>query len=191
MKNFSHKFNTGKNFSRGFTLVELVVTVGIFAFISGIVLSNYRQYIGNAGFANSAESLLFAVKEAQVYGSSTKQNSIACGTDFFGCSFGVSVVTGGTNFIVFADINNNAVYESGEEVKITNFPSGTLISTVSCTGGCPSGVSITFKRPNPDAFIAGVANQAVSYQDVFITLTNGSSKNRTLKVLTSGQVSFE
>lgn len=185
MKNIIKKRNR-----RGFTLAELVVTIAIFSVLTTVVLANYHQFIKNADFANSSESLRTAIREAQVYGVATKKNTVSCGgVSTFDCAFGVYIPNSSGIFTLFADANNNKIYDTGEKISDVVFPVGTTVSTVVCpAGGCPAGVNITFRRPNPDALISN--NSGTAYTDVSITLTNGT-KTSVITVFTSGQISLQ
>ncbi|MEK7460541.1 MAG: prepilin-type N-terminal cleavage/methylation domain-containing protein [Patescibacteria group bacterium] len=177
----------------GFTLIELMVTIGIFSVITSVVLTNYRGFIVNANFSNASESVVIALREAQVYGVGTKKSAVVCGTSNFTCAFGVHIDTTDRNsFTVFADVNDNKIYDApGEKVETVNFPLGTSIQSLSCAPiVCSARLDVTFKRPNPDAFIADTALQGVSYDSATIGLTNGI-RNSTITISTAGQMSLQ
>uniref|UniRef100_UPI002B1DDAC5 pilus assembly FimT family protein n=1 Tax=Pseudomonas glycinae TaxID=1785145 RepID=UPI002B1DDAC5 len=53
---------------RGFTLVELLVTVGVFAVVSGLTLANYPKFNSQTAITGLAQQIAIAIREAQVYG---------------------------------------------------------------------------------------------------------------------------
>lgn len=185
-------FSKGK-LKRGFTLIELTVMVGIFSVIVSVVLTNYRGFIVNANFSNASESVIIALREAQVYGVATKKSAVVCGTLDFACAFGVHVDTTNRNsFTVFADANDNKIYDApGEKVETVDFPLGTSIQSLSCAPiVCSTRLDVTFRRPNPDAFIADTTSQASSYSGATIILTNGI-RTSTITISAAGQMSLQ
>lgn len=53
--------------SKGFTLAELVVVIGIFSIIAGIILFNHRSFSNNATTNNVAQEMALLVRKAQSY----------------------------------------------------------------------------------------------------------------------------
>ena len=120
-------FNPQPSFSRrkmvgGFTLVEVVVMIGIFSVLTSVVLANYRGFITNANFSNSSENVVIALREAQVYGVATKKSDVLCGVSTFTCAFGVHFDTSNLNsLIIFVDSNDNKIYEVAELIETRIF----------------------------------------------------------------------
>ena len=52
--------------TRGFTVIELLVTFSIYVIISTVVIANYREYSTNAVSANAPEDIVLALRQAQV-----------------------------------------------------------------------------------------------------------------------------
>jgi type II secretory pathway pseudopilin PulG len=189
----------------GFTLVELLIVIGVFVLLTGTVLSNYRNYDSNALFANASENVVLALRQAQVYGAGAKGNSSICtgGTTLFDCSYGVHFSTNATEnngITVFADLNSDRVFETNEDIGFQSLSvkwANTIsITSLSCgsTLPCSSGVAnITFRRPNPDAFIAeSVVNPANSFDFITIGLTDSKSGRTAIVTVTkAGQISIQ
>ncbi len=190
----NHAVKTMPMLVSGFTLIELLVTIGIFTVISGVVLSNYRSFITNAVFTNDVEGTYLALREAQVYGTGGRRDSGAgCGTptpSLFNCAYGVHFTTATPgSYIFFVDRDEDHIFDTGELIQLVPFGTGTTITSLVCPGGCIN-VNVTFKRPNPDAFIAVTSGQAVSLNGVDITISK-DSKNATLKISPAGQISIQ
>lgn len=172
---------------RGFTLVELAVTLGIFAVMTGVVLARYRTFDTNAKFANATEDIVLALRQAQVYGVGTKGQSSS-----FATPYGVHFDMAFTNRIkLFADNNLDYIYNAGDtEVETIQWGNGIVLSSVECdTGACGgSKLSAVFKRPNPDAIIS---NSTVSgYSVGKISITNGP-KTSIIVITKAGQISIQ
>ena len=52
--------------NRGFSLIEMIVVIGIFAMLSGLVFSNYSDFNVSASLDNLAHRVALLVREAQV-----------------------------------------------------------------------------------------------------------------------------
>gem|GEM_PF-851141 len=183
--------------TRGFTLVEVLVSIGIFTVLTGVVLANYRGYNTNALFANASEDIVLALRQAQVYGVGTKRVGAS-----FEVPYGVYLNTDALNrngFKFFADINGNHLFDINEDAGLINNATkwGNSISVTSllCDGiacGTTYGANVTFERPNPDAFIANATSQAVSKGLLTIILTDSNTgKTSTISITSAGQISLQ
>lgn len=173
----------------GFTLVELLVTLGIFAVITGAVLANYRGYNTNALFANASEDIVLALRQAQVYGVGVK----GTGTSFT-TPYGVYFETTNPNQIkIFADADSNGIYSAGDnDIEIIKWPSTIGIATSNgllCDStSVVTNLSVTFTRPNPDATIYTATGPCAT--DGKIAITNGI-KNALVTITSTGQISLQ
>jgi prepilin-type N-terminal cleavage/methylation domain-containing protein len=173
--------------SLGFTLVELIVTVGVFAVVTSITLANYPKFNSLTALTGLAQQIAIAVREAQVYGVAVKNSSStasvvtqniypAYGIFFaldsanttYGRSSAYSVfydtVTGQGPAPYFRPIGDNIFTAEVELVETTRINNGSSIIAI-C--GVESGSSIctpatsaniVFRRPNPDANIVVVTS---------------------------------
>ena len=151
---------------KGFTIIELVVSVAIFAFMTALVISKYGTFNQNTLLVNVAYDMALTVRTAQSYGLSVKS---ADGTNTFNAPYGVHFDMGDTtHFKLFVDKDSNYKYSSSPvEESITTYTlnSGAKISKI-CLGSdfntdCGTGslklltsndaLDITYRRPNPNA----------------------------------------
>ncbi len=183
----------------GFSLIELLVTIGIFSVITGVVLANYRSFNKNSDFANTIENVYFALREAQVYGAGGKTAGItACGTpaSSFNCAYGVRFSVGSVSYDFFVDANENRMMDTGEQIQTQSLGVDTSVTSVTCitssgSVACPaSGASVTFKRPSPDAFIAERSGQENSIDRVVVAITKGT-KTANVAISSTGQISIQ
>ena len=180
----------------GFTLVEVLVSIGIFTVLTGVVLSNYRGYNTNALFANASEDIVLALRQAQVYGVGVK----GTGTSFT-TPYGVHFNSANPNqIIIFADIYPSAVpplipgdgiYTSGNDTQIETIDWGEVVSSmvltcdgVSCGGNT---ANVTFRRPNPDAMIY---DSSASHNSLEVEITNNVKTSRII-ISSTGQISLQ
>lgn len=155
--------NSKKN--RGFTLVEMLVSLSIAGIIMSVVLFNYSTFTDELAVSSAAQEVAIAIRQAQTYGLTVKE-VVASGGNF-DSGYGVYFDKMADNYIIFADKNRNGYYDVGTDC-------GTSLATTECVEkiflrnkviirqlcselGCPPNSSeylhITFLRPNPDALI--------------------------------------
>ena len=181
----------------GFNMVELLITISILAIMTTVALANFRTFGKKSELSNTAESVVLALRQAQVYGVTTKGGGAPCGGSSFDCAYGVHVdaSTNPQKIIIFADADDDSKYTNGELVETIPL-SGVTIS-VSCmissflVADCGPGyrrLDVTFKRPSPDAIIYGFLGP--NYQSGSITLTAGVN-TVTVTVTETGQISLK
>ena len=103
------------NHNRGFTVVELIVTVTIFVFMTALIIVRYGAYNQGTMMTNLAYDVALAVRTAQTYGVSVKVSS-PTGQDF-SAAYGVEFQTGQNSFILFVDANTNGFYDAGPDLS--------------------------------------------------------------------------
>lgn len=186
--------------SNGFTIIELLVSISIFTILTGVILAKYNTYNTNAPFANASEDVVLALRQAQVYGAGGKGNTAVCtGGTAFECTYGVYFSTSApfkNGITLFVDINNDRTFTSGTDTIVERiaWDSAISVSALSCpgpVGTCGSAVTVTFRRPNPLAFIAEVVNPANSYDSASVTLTHAiSGRTTNVTISKAGQISL-
>lgn len=179
------------------------MTLGIFTVITGITLSQYKNFNGTTVLTNLAYEIAITIRQAQVYGLSVKN---AGGSNPFNVRYGLRF-TAGNSFILFGDINNNAQYDSSpvnEAVETLRASQGNTISNfcgvrigsaiTDCvsggTGSIISSLDIMFLRPNPDAQIK--SNLGTMYQTATITVRSSvTGATKIVTVSSTGQVQVQ
>lgn len=184
-------------FNKGFTLVELMISVGIFALITALLVAKYGTFNQGILLTNLAYDVALTLRTAQSYGLNVK--STPGGTDRysneFNLPYGVHFDKGisgtpapNTQIIFFAD-NGDWQYTSSDQVISTyNIKRGSKIETI--CGGTDNAhcnttlnaLDVIFIRPDPDAIMTGNA--------VYAEITLKSSDGGTKKVIVrrTGQI---
>ncbi len=153
----------------GFTLIEIITVILIFAIVSSIVMFNFRNFSSRVQFNNLAQDIALRIVQAQKNALNGLTNSNFNGVGMKP-SYGVYFsTTASTTFIYFSDNDLDKYYTpstctgspvlGAECISITGITTGeyvkqicyhTPLSGPSCT---TDSLSIVFTRPNPDASI--------------------------------------
>lgn len=153
-----------KNIEKGFTLVEVLITIFIIALLSGIIFANYPQ--GNRQFLlqRTATKLAQDIRRVQQMAMSAATCSSICPLSLCGGACGATVPPGGYgiyfnslstgSYLLYADNNNDKKYTSGSDTNLEtiNFENG--INIINLT----SDLSINFQPPDPIVDIVGSIN---------------------------------
>ncbi len=180
---------------RGFTIVELIVSVAIFAFMTALLLAKYGNFNQSVLLTNLAYDIALVIRSAQSYGLNVKSVP-GSGTNYsnqFNYPYGVHLSLFESNSIfintkitLFADVNGNNVYDVGGDVVVStyNMKRGNKLSSlygVNATSNYSlSAVNIIFKRPDPDATITGISSNNIipniTYLEIAIAPPTGQVK---------------
>lgn len=197
---FNHRLKATRT---GFSMVELIIAVAIFALLSVVVIFNYNNYSDQIGLRNEAHALALAFREAQQFSMSVYSAKDASNNDVYpswGVHFGLFTQN---SYAIFADLDGDTFYTNsgvcgspGEECyEAREFPKsiaftppcGVLLSngTTKCL---TSQLDVTFIRPNRDAVITG---DGELYKSMTITLRSAKGKTRTVTVTADGYISVQ
>jgi type IV fimbrial biogenesis protein FimT len=100
---------------QGFTLTELMVTLGVAAILGGLVAPNIRNFIRNSRLTNGVNDLLHSLQVARTEAIKRQVgNVVVCGSanplpDNSACTYNTFA-----GWIVFADTNGNWQHDVGE-----------------------------------------------------------------------------
>lgn len=144
----------------GFTLIEMMIIVGIFVIVSAMVLVNFRQGEHSSAFLLATEEVASNIRktQTQTLTGSTEQEITASGG--FGAYFDL---TQPDRYVIFRD-NGNQVYETANDVIIETMILPLNISIASLSN---NPLTIVFKPPKPAVYLNGglIDNSA----DIYLT----------------------
>jgi prepilin-type N-terminal cleavage/methylation domain-containing protein len=191
--------------NRGFTLIELVVSIGIFALMTGILLSKYGNFNNSVILTNLAYDVAITIRTAQSYGIDVKgvENPNNANQVEFNNAYGVyfdrSSLDKSKQMIFYVDFNGNNKYTSGlgEEINTYALKRGMYISSL-CAGSssadCTTNrtkLNIAFKRPDPKAIISNDDNCPTDCGYARIELTSNDGSKKYVEVRSTGQISVK
>ncbi|MEK7203408.1 MAG: prepilin-type N-terminal cleavage/methylation domain-containing protein [Patescibacteria group bacterium] len=140
-------------FNLGFTMIEMVVSVGIISLLSAIFLANYHGANHKTELNMEAQKVVSNLNLARSFSLSSKKynNSLPAG------GWGVHFKTSSPDkYLIFADVNNNQSYDDGEADidkggRVINLPDNIIIDSAD-NGGT---VDVVFLPPDPAIYFNG------------------------------------
>lgn len=201
------------NLSKGFTLVELLISISIVSVILTVLILNQSTYTDGAALANLADEISLTISQAQTYSIAVREFST--GSNIFSSSYGLafSLLGSGSDkaYIYFADRDGNSIY-SGDwscpmgglsdeclnraDITRGNYIDSICIIRIAGEDVCDnvSRVDISFLRPNTEAqiFFFDDSGSLITMSDIKggkITVKSPLGYTRTVSIFNTGQVS--
>ena len=189
---------------RGFTLVEMIVVIGIMAIISGLILASNARFGGVILLQNLTYDIALSVRQAQVYGIAVQRFNTSFSAPY-GMHFQTDSGSGAAAYVLFADAlaPENGYYDCPEPgtvncelVQSTTIATGYSIAQLCVTPASGSercditSLDITFKRPEPDAYIRSSQLSGL-FASGRIVVESPRGDQKTIVVQANGQISVE
>lgn len=186
--------------SKGFTIIEMMVSVVIFSIITSVVIFNHGKFNSSINVTNLSYEVAIAVRQAQVYGLAVKQDGTSDSVEY---AYGVYFSKSSPQvFYIFADKDDNQQFDPNgdpcdgtEECQESIEIKGDVEVSNLATNAVPDSQDLTvlFLRPNPVAIIRDQSNSGVldsGRDQAVITLTSAKAdKSKEIVVELSGQIS--
>lgn len=186
-------------YSGGFTLLEMIVVIGIMVLVATLILVNPSRINENLAIQRAAEEIASSGRQAQAYGLGVKEFRTGSGIfPGYGLYFDKSVPN---SYIFFADRYNNLQYDSSPAV-----PSDEKVSEVFIQGNAyivdlcanqkqmPAGpcglnnLNVVYLRPQPQVSLK--TNDSF-YNDFEVKIKGPRGTVKTIIFWQSGQISIE
>lgn len=197
---------------RGFSIVELLVSVAIFAFLTAFLVSKYGNFNQSILLTNLAYDVAITLRNAQNYGINVKSapdvvNNVNYSEEFklgYGVHFDTHTGTPAPNteMIFYADTNNSFSYNPGTDSLLGRYVlrNGSKVSSI-CTNdtgdSCPTSgtgvdgtvgdLDVVFIRPSPDANF-GSNGSSINAKFAQITLQTPNGQTKKVVVRRTGQI---
>ena len=183
--------------NNGFTLMEAMVVLAIITMLSAVTLISFTGVNDAITLRKERFQVALAIREAQNMALAVKLIAGGITAPAYGVRF--STVAGSSStYFIFADSNNNRVYDSGETKiggdSITGdrtMEKGIKVSVLTPQSGSPPPVAyITFASPEAEARMADGSGTPLG-EWLEITLANRSGTlTARIRIRTSGQVTL-
>ena len=166
------------NSQKSFTLVELLVTTGIILLLSAIIFPNYRAGEEAFSLQRSAHKVSQDLRRTEELALSAKAYPGAPST--FKGGYGINFQINSSSYTLFADLDNDKVFDSGEELETSILEEKVKITSLSS-----SPLNVVFLSPDPQVFISGGSEAQIT-----ISLETDSTKNKVIKVNQVGLITI-
>jgi len=184
--------------SKAFTLLELVVVLAIISLLAAIILVNYRGGEKQSALLRSTHRLAQDLRRAEEMAISSKSfyNAFPKG------GYGIYFTEDSNSYILFADCNNNKIYDGGiyvcpdctggscienvqqEKIEELSLEEGIKIKELFPLS-LENSLSITFIPPDPTVTIAG-GDETVAV--ITLCLKDAPTITRTITVNKAGLI---
>lgn len=207
MSTFLQRFRSS---SKAFTVIELMLVVGVITILTGVFLLQQRQFDSTTLLRSLAYRTALSVREAQTFGTSVR--FAGTGTNYkaataYGVHFSASSPT---TYYLFADADGDRARaaDGSEDVDTfilrNNFRIGDFSATAGTTasstlnGGTLTSLTIIFIRPSTDACFrtttASVTSTscpggATSYTRADVRVSSPGGATRSIVIYNTGQIS--
>ncbi|MBI2627986.1 MAG: hypothetical protein HYW71_00940 [Candidatus Niyogibacteria bacterium] len=208
--NFLRRFtplNSCKANLTGFTVVEVLITMGVFALVSSMVLANYPKFSERLTLEQTAQKIALSFREAKILSLTVGESEI--GTRIFpgyGVHFDAGESGNNKRYLIFSDLNADKKYAEPDdgEKDIFGIQSSAFISGA-CFGEEDAGslsecqsynqtkiLDIVFTRPKPSIdFYDGERSQWRGEQNVGIFIVNPEGDIKKIIIWKTGQIMVE
>jgi len=176
--------------SSGFTLLELTVSIFIIAIMSALFLTNYNTGNSSNALSLSAQEMGSNIRMAQNKALGSVPYNSGFPTGGWGVYFDTTAGNN-TSYILFADINNNRIYDSGEGLEskggqIYSLPANVVVSSIATNDlarPSPTSLNTTFIPPDPTTRIYDGLNTTTAATITLKETTTNRTANITINVL--------
>lgn len=193
----------------GFTLIEVIVVIGIMATVSALVLVNFPRLQRGAALEREAAKLVLSLRKAQSYSLGVREFNPAFNDDPFcltvpvrfpgyGIYLNVSLPAA---YTIFGDATCSKQYdtfpvdETVENIQIEN--KAKIVSLKSfdpgiCSAGCLLNEAVViYLRPGPSVFLTDNGGiNSYNYFEIALT-SSDNSVSKTVVVRSTGQISIK
>lgn len=191
---FTDNFRASRASTRGFTLIEMIVVIGITAIMSSILVGYSREGNRQLILTNTEAKLISLANRAKFLSIETFFENTGAGSDGrIVCAYGVKVDRSAREIFIFQDRASvcpaNNEYDSGVDIRLNSELDSIRLDPASVSMTDATNLNtVMFIPPDPDIIINNnTSNQSAS---VVIQLV-GSSKSFKMSINKAGQIKTE
>ncbi len=189
--------STKQNQSAGFTLVEFIVIISIFAIVATVSLFNSGSFNRHTAMQNLTHDIALVIRQAQNYGMGSTSDDYDANIRY---PVAVQFEYDNTNnrflsqMILFRDLDNSGTFDPNNNDMLLDritFRSPSYIYKIALSGqGCSDNVVVSFQRPLPDpTFFCG---GATGLAPMVVTILNNEDQDpKTITIQPTGLISVD
>lgn len=167
---------------RAFSLIELLVSMGIISILTVIFLANYRSANRRTDLVMTSQILVTDIRYAQANSLGLVKYQGAMPAGGWGVYFS-SNSADNNRYIIFADADDSESYSSGEANenlggRVVSLPDNIVIDNLNLGGAIRSEANITFLPPDPATRLRSGA-----YTDNYLEIRLREKINDTVKTV--------
>ncbi len=172
--------------SKGFTLIEIIVTVTIIAIIFSIGATGFNRMNSNSNLNAALQNMASDISITAL--SALHSDTFQLQTP---ANWGVNLAIGSNSYTVFADFDNDSVYDTNEKFKTVLIGRNISITSICFTVCASLDGALTFDVPSAVPSYQGTPITTAT-DDLTIELTDAiSGQVKHVSVNTFGAVSIE
>ncbi|MBU6415027.1 prepilin-type N-terminal cleavage/methylation domain-containing protein [Patescibacteria group bacterium] len=186
----------------GFTVIEMVIVLGIITAIAGVVLVSFPALNENIYLQKNAQDVSLLIRKAQgrAFAQGVAQSGTCAGRVPSG--YGVQLKLNSASYVLFADCDGDKKLTSGEEIQTQFFDDSLVVSQFTDLNGTPySGypkidVVFSFAFANPinamNIALVDGSNIPSAVNGLKIILqTPRTNLTKTILIVNTGQISIQ
>jgi len=182
-KKQNSKFQIPNSNHKGFTLIELIVSISIITVLIGIFLTNYKSGNKRTELIMATQTMVTNIRLAQ----NNTLGSVVYNSEIPSGGWGVYIsTTNNGNYLMFADdddINENSQYDVGEAdttlgARNYNLPANVIVEVIDIKNiGITDNIHLTFVPPDPITVIYADSNTSTEVTITLKETRDGSTKD--------------
>ena len=185
LNNFSKRKIASKRHLTGFTLIEVLISITIISTITFIMFAAKGQQKYQLALQRSSYQLAQDMRRAQEMGMSTKEFNGVVPQGGYGIY--CDLLSSTTTYILFADINNNTLYDGvSEKVEQKSLEEKIYIS--SFTPAFASSLTIVFSPPDPSIILTTNTGSTTTIATVFLKSESNPGNARSVEINAVGLI---
>lgn len=152
-----------------FTLIEIIVVIGIFVGLMSAAVVNYRSGNRQSQLRLTAQSLATNIRLAQSYAVGSKDFVDLNGSDHISQApvggWGINLNKNNPGYYqIVVDLNDDHLFDTTNDkiFRKINLPETIIIDEIVDNAGTTNAGTIFFKPPEPETFINGSANNWIT-----------------------------
>lgn len=153
---------SNKKIFSGFTIIELMVTIGLMVIVLSVSTVAYRQASKRTEIILTIQQVASNARLMQSYAANAKEYENITRQNIWGVYFDKN---NKNQYLLFVDKNENTVYDQGEIYQTLTLNNGVFIDSITCHVNDTqtkdlTRAAITFIPPNPDTVIVDTTDKS-------------------------------